>query len=794
MDKPMRVRWWRIIIWIVAFTVISFGAWLLDIVWFQNHPVVWVSNYSDVVLAIWGIQATIASLTLASTAFILGKIDNSYYGISIKNLLHLSRHFPKVELSFWEKIICSIVLPIVTWFFAILDNITAASLLLIFTVYLATSILVECINVITKSEIYSDWAEQVVNQLVDTIAEPVTENEKKQKEASKKQLRVVIDGISAEVSAEIRHGVNLHESTAYWYLVQLMDHYSGEEMVQFNEQIHAILIEWLKLAINVKSEQNIHTVLWASYPKTLDSRWSATGIDVFMHSYYHGDISASCFQREIDYITKDILQAYDDYTAKALFVLRNTIYYADVDTFAQMIKAVWRSHPYENPEIKSNVLITALAYLYYMAFKEQYMPVEKGRHYLENLRAFSDATILESYGRPMPQTIKDILSDTDLIFDGAGFLLNFFNDRAFNWEYISLGEAKSARLGSDTIEFLTFYCYLFYKRIQQADLSQISLDVLLKMKGYMNKNGIIDDTHSEKYAAFCKWLGKEGEISQANEWFYTSLIQAIKKKMFCEAKDIREKREVWTRKILDMQKDIVKRVSKSALCVDVTQTKEYCVNLRYSDFHLLKDFSEHHEVLGNGQVVQSNIELRLFHQIFCHDMINCCGIKKALDNLEDSITVFEEMIQQMSKKGIHIDKFYNYAFFNRFSYRGIPPIISEKIQTLNSMIQNAGQWETGYRDVAIYVDSTLATIGFCFPSEDFMKVSEELTESELKHVCQNYKTDDGYLFKESSNSIEIPFTEEELIEYLRIAMIKIRYSFPAKLPRQKIGFITYYTD
>ena len=134
MDKPLRVRWWRIIVWITAFSFLAFGLWFFDIVCLQKNPIVWVSNYSDVVLTIWEIQTTIASLTLASAAFILAKIDDSYYGISIKNLLHLSRHYPKIELSFWEEIICSIVLPVVTWFFVIFDNITAASFLLLFTV------------------------------------------------------------------------------------------------------------------------------------------------------------------------------------------------------------------------------------------------------------------------------------------------------------------------------------------------------------------------------------------------------------------------------------------------------------------------------------------------------------------------------------------------------------------------------------------------------------------------------------------------------------------------------------
>lgn len=189
MDRPLRVRWCRIALWIITFTLISLGLWALDITWLQKNPIIWLSNYSDVVLTIWEIQTTIASLTLASAAFILGKIDNSHYGISIKSLLHLSRHFPKIELSFWEEIICSIVLPVITWPFVILDNITSASFLFLFTVYLSTSILVECINVITKSEIYSDWAKQVVDQLVNTLTATEQINNR-HKETAKKTVPI----------------------------------------------------------------------------------------------------------------------------------------------------------------------------------------------------------------------------------------------------------------------------------------------------------------------------------------------------------------------------------------------------------------------------------------------------------------------------------------------------------------------------------------------------------------------------------------------------------------------------
>ena len=147
----------------------------------------------------------------------------------------------------------------------------------------------------------------------------------------------------------------------------------------------------------------------------------------------------------------------------------------------------------------------------------------------------------------------------------------------------------------------------------------------------------------------------------------------------------------------------------------------------------------------------------------------------------------------MLEHGVRINKYYNLAFFNLFSHRPSASSISDKIKVLDNSMEYAGQWETGYSGISVYVDSHLDKIGFCVPDENFMKVYETLTDTELRYYAQTYKTENGYMFKEASNSVEVPFSEDELIEYLRIAMVKIRYVFPVLLPRHKVGFFTYYT-
>lgn len=779
----------KITIWIVIIIIFSLVIWGVDVFFLQKHPIILLNNYSDVTLEIWATQATIASLTLASTAFILGKIEDVYYGISIKQLLHISKRFSEIGLSFWDKNIFSIIVPAITLIFVVIDNIAVVTCLFFLTVYLAASILYQCINVITKSEIYSTWAKEIIDKLVDTITRNDTKSDDKQKEIAKKHLSSIIDGIQREISLEINKRTPLIENDTFRYFVRMMNKSADGHIDYINEQMHDILIDWLVLAINVKSEPNIRTIFHCSYPDSLTSRWGPSGINILMSSYYNGDISTSFFRNEMKSISNKILQGYDNYSAIALYTLRNAVKYADEQTFVQVLRAVWRSNSYSFPNIKSNVITTTMAYLYYMAYKEQYMPLEKGYKYVEKLRTFLEVTFFETYSGYFPKQLKDIFSYPELILDGANFLLNTFNERGFNWEFISLGEAKTARLGKDAVEFLTFYCNLFFRQENHDCFQSISLDVLLQMKAYFNDDSSLDNKHIENYSTFCRWIGKNESLLQ-NSNFYDFLIESIKIKMFAEAKEIRQNREVWNKKICSMKEGLEKHLSKSHFYIEGISEKNSNIVLRFSDFRFLKDFSEHYACFGTEEILQHRIENYLFMKLRQHNMLDECPVHKQYEYFEDDITDFNKMIEIMSDKGIFINTFYNYPFFNSFSYKKKTDEILEKINKFNTILKSLGKWKTDFWNVAMFLDSSKAGFGFLFPQNDFITVTEELSEAELKYFCKKYKTETGYIFKECSNSVGIPFSEEELVEYLRIALIKIRYVLPGILPREKIGFYT----
>lgn len=795
MNDHLCIRKRRIMLWIIVSLVLAGVVFLIDISVLQKNPFLIINNYSDVVISIWQIQTTIASLTLASTAFILSKIENSYYGISIKNLLHLSRKWPRIGLSFWEKIICSVLVPIITLLFVCIDNITSVMCLLFFTGYLATSILVECINVITKSEIYSDWAKNEVDRLINVVCQNDSKDEQQLREA-KNQMSLILDGISAEVSSEIRKNVYIIENNTYIYFLQLYNKTSNGELIILREQMLRILIDWLRLSIDTKTDYNIGTVLRVSYPDNFYSTDGSYGIDLFMYSYYRGDVSTTCFDRQLQSVINFVHQGDKEYYAVALYMLKNAIDNADTETFIKLVKAVWRSDPYSSSTEKSSVLITAIAYLYYMALKEDYLPIERGTTFVEKLKSFSEAIILEQFAEEKEKKIVDILSDTELMLSGTSFLIKKFNE-PFGWEYLPAGEAKTCHLDRDMLEFLAFYLAVFFKEYDTIFLKKIELVYLLKIAEHFDTNGTIRKEKTAAFESFCKWIGKDETLYCSNKQFYTELIEIIKEKMLEEAVYIREKHEIWNKKIGDMEEIIFCALSDSLLHLNEEPSKAQEESINIEQFLPLKHFSEFTSLYGNDEVIRARVEEELFIKLKNREFLIPFEVNTSKKRGEIQLIAFDEMLQRMRDIGININKSFNYKFYDNYLYGNVAPHIREKVQEYNKTIENVGRWHSGYSNNAIYVDKKLLeNVGFYANKENFIKISEELTSEELMKVCERYKTEEGYVFIEHSNSPEIPYSQSELLEFLKVSMIKVHYSFPVELPRDKIGFytVTRYTD
>lgn len=803
MNKYLHIKWLRIIVWIALLFGLAYGLYMFDILYWQLHSIVFLDNYSDVVLVIWQVQAGIASLTIAATAFIIGRIDESYYGISVKSLLHLSRRLPRVGLSFWEKMICSIFVLIITWAFTILNNVTTVTFMLFVTIYLTSSILVECINVITKSEIYSTFAKMLVDQMVDTIMinpynyhvwvkhHGIEKNEWKPDEKQKMarvQFHMVIQEIGTEISCKIKSGIYLWDNDTFQYYIGVMSRFSREDEADLYDYMYTILCDWLRVAIEERTEKNISTLLEFSYSDSKDIHWSTAGIAIFMNSYYRGEVYTTCFQAELDNICKSIRQSYEDYTNKALSVLHISIDNADISTFTRIIKSVWLSHPYDYPNRRGNVLITALAYLYYMTFKENYILIDKGQQFVDKLKKFSEAVLIEKAEMIDRIQVKNIFGDVDTMLDSSKFLLEFFENAGAKWEYLPLGEAKAMHLGDDMVEFLTFYCYLFCQTIEETFLERIPLNSLIKMKSFISNIGNIEANHYAQYSCFCNWLGKSNKFNCNNIYFFNALITLIKKKMFEEATEIRNKKDVWTKKLNDLERNVIELLTSSSLYKGTFAPENNCIFIRYSDFCNLKSFSEHVILSGYDRHVQSAIGKLLFHRM--QHVLDKCGIVWTHENVEAALESLEKMFEQMDANGLTIDQSFNQDFFQLTKYLRPSPEVLKRIEKIKGNIKNAGNWNCGYSNVAFYTDSKRMNTGIYILEDNFMSITEDLTQKEIAFVRQRYKTNIGYIFKESSNGVEIPFSEDELNEFLKVAMVKTRYVLPATLPRQTVGFFT----
>ena len=802
MGNHVKLNWKRIVEWAVIVLAIGSMVYLVDTLLMQKAPLIFLSNYSNIVLTIWQVQATISTLNIAVTAFITSTIDTAYYGICVKELLYLPRKLPKLYLSFWEMIIFSIIMIAISWLFVILDNIAAATLLLLVSIFLIEQIIIECINIVTKSDYYKQFAKETVEQIKNTILEnpykydlwmhsvnsthdkwTATEEQK----TKRTQFQSVIEKIDAEISYKLKSRVSLIDDQTFIFYISTMAEFDELDEAELNNIMLNHLCDWIRQAIFDKDGRNIYHLLEASY--SMNKHRETDGLSIFLAAYYGGEISVTIFNKTMEGICTTLQQAFLANAEIALSVIRYSILNADTDTFTKIIKAAYLINTtYQTIPIKGRVLLVSLAYLYYLAYCEPYLEHEKGQLYIDKIRNFTKATVIEENHNTRPVYVRDVLHDTKSTHISTNYAIDFFKKKQNNWEYMPLGLVKRMHLCDDIQEFLTFYYVCYKTRDSNAALVDLSLDTLLRMKQYVDNSGFIETSYIERYNEFCNWLSRPEQGTRQNENFSNSLSEIIRNKLSDEAKEIREDENSRQEKLSKLKDQISQNLKGSKLYRATISQERYVDVIQFSTCYFLKSFSRHVSLFGAENVIRATLERSLFIRAKEYlDQYNIDFVHS--ENVQSAYERFHAILSEQSSQGLCIDSSYNFDFTESTRYMHITPELTRKINNIGEQIINIGQWDCG-EFCTIYVDSGKMHVGFTITEQDFMLVRMELTDDEIDEEIEKYKVESNYVFKEHSNSVEIQYTREELRRFLKIAMFKIEYIFPISTPSEKIGFYT----
>jgi len=127
-------------------------------------------------------------------------------------------------------------------------------------------------------------------------------------------------------------------------------------------------------------------------------------------------------------------------------------------------------------------------------------------------------------------------------------VINFFKTDHMFWEIMPEGEGKFLQIHQITKEFIAFYLFYYgkYYHLFELEFQRSSLEDLTELYTIIKAVSNGDEETTRRYEQFYQWIDKNEtlETKPNNHWLLACLEKVIKDKIFTQAKEYREKREV----------------------------------------------------------------------------------------------------------------------------------------------------------------------------------------------------------------------------------------------------------
>jgi len=802
MDNTFRINHLRITIWIFLLLLIGIGVFCVDRFLFQLKPWFILTNYSNIVLTVWQVQATVATITIATTAFIIGRIDTTYYGISVKNLLYVSRLNSTAILSFWEKIVASVIWLAFNITSAILNNIAITFYMLVVTIVLTSMIVIECINVITKSSIFENFAKKIILEIKAIVLEnaykpeyrsnpELAESEwhpSERQMLARNQFSSIISNLDIEISQKIKDKSLLFEDPTLIFYLALMNDFLKSKEAQFNPYMNNVIGQWILLSIDRDYYSVIQYLINASYKRSIDH--STANIDLYMQKFYNGRLPENSSNKINECLYEYIKYGLSDYSDFALAMIRYSAIHLDKVVFSSVINSVINSSQLRKEISRGKVVFVTIAYLYYLTFKEDLIPNTAPDDAISFNDLMNCTIFLQNINNiKKTHSLRDLGHNSTYMFSSLENILNFFASASEDWEYVTLGNAKFLHLEHDIVEFVAFYSIQFFKDRYISSYNNLSLDVLNQIFNYLDENGNLKDKYLPSYTKYYQWFeGKAYNSSSvvSSKSLYVALNQVIKHKLFEEARSINENLDPRRKSLDKLRSDIILALESSDVFLPSISEDIASYPFEYSEILQKNDWVNDQIVFGYDNIIKEMIEYDIF-----------CNLASALEEEttprvygepDRLVRTYTELFKFYDSNNIHVDTSFNFDVLNELEYYENAIIDKIELNSIKDRLKKRWKLAQNYAPT-LYIDSSLAQLGFTFNRDSFMLVFDNLTMDDVNEQIYHYKQNNRYLYKDNSNDSPLEFDEDELRNYLSISAFKITIIATFTIPQEKCGFI-----
>ena len=164
------------------------------------------SEYS---LTAWQVFSSLSTLTVALLSILQGRVDERYYGMSVKDVLYLPKSKMAFIPNYWEKIFIILILIVNVDVFLMHKYYVAALFAQLWSFVLLMQILIDSISIFTQSSRYQEIAKKYCDNLL-----------LKLQENNKQEVKQIIDNLRKEAEDRIKNDINPDDNIPLKYLSQ----------------------------------------------------------------------------------------------------------------------------------------------------------------------------------------------------------------------------------------------------------------------------------------------------------------------------------------------------------------------------------------------------------------------------------------------------------------------------------------------------------------------------------------------------------------------------------------------
>ena len=490
-----RTHWERIAGWLATGGIIVLAFSLVDRVLIQPHALWVVQGYHDIIFAAWGLQGTLAGLTLAAVAIVVGRIDERSYGLTVKDLLDTPQypgHMRAIALSFWDLVIFTLLSCGLNWIAALAGSLVGAAIGFAIGLLGVVCIVHVCVVTLSREETILKQCEEMVKDCLTKEMEHTGEKKDVDPLTAK-----ICKGISEQIQERIASGKTVWNLPEFIFFRKYLHRARTKDPILF-QNMNAFLHDWLRVAIRCKQEEAEESIILASMhsnESTRDSderaRKEVLGwLPDFVRYWAMGEVSEKSFEHTLQQILMNLsMNVHRDYSEPAIFLLFFAIMIEKKELYQRVWGAVISRQESSQRKDYSACIAAILCAQRYSKWKrctdiEDWMDVpgvtDKGE----------DTKTLRQY-------IKKVhMSPTSR---------RCFRDNAQVWTGPMRGYSEQAQF-EDMVEWLCFFS-VYHKSTQEAILLCKHADKdLPQIKAYLNEKGELKQEQAKSYANFCAWI------------------------------------------------------------------------------------------------------------------------------------------------------------------------------------------------------------------------------------------------------------------------------------------------